>query len=232
MKVHSLKRLNRAVKFLGVTSLLFSLILMGFFGKAAFSQISSQASQGSKQQAKAEALEIVGFRILYVYEYRATGMGIYERVVMLFNDGTFTRDFDTLLASESIDTSRQQNPRKWGVWRTDPEKGFMYMHSYQNEWRGDTAVASQSVPDGHLLEGCYNARSTTGATRSYRRFCFDENGLFVTGRSSEVIRGLYQIQGNHIGLLYEDGTLVPNFFGSYSSGRIITLNGTVYNQEN
>lgn len=239
MKIRTATRHSRTVKFLRAASLLCGLILPVTQSKLAFSQPLSEGPQikealishESKQQTKAEIPAIVGFRIIYVYEHRATGTAFYERVVMLFEDGTFTRDFDTLIASNSIVTSQQENPRKWGEWRTDSQEGFMYRHSYQDEWRDNTAISSQSVADGYLLEGCYNAQSTANATRSHGRFCFDNNGLFVTGSPSGVTVGMYQIKGNQIGMLYEDETLVVNYFGMYSSGQLITMNGRVFTKE-
>lgn len=238
---------SRTIKFLGTTSLIFGLLVVGTHRDAALSQgallsapKSTQSHQSHQSQTKAEEPQVAGMRILYVYEYTTAGSAYVEKVVLLFDDGSFTTDFSTLVEGVNtpagggrIATSRQENPRKWGVWRTDPENDFMYKFSYQSEWRDNTAISSLPMTTDRRLTGCYTAQSTSNAALSFGTFCFTDNGYFLSGANESRRGGGYIINGPFIALKYlDDNTLIINYIGIYSSDQQISINGAVYTKQN
>lgn len=235
MKIRIATLSRRTVKFLGAASLLCSLMLLTTHSKTAFSQLAPQniqISQESKHQTKSETPEIVGFRIAYVYEYGFGGPAYYERVLMLFDDGTFTRNLSALSSGESLVASRQNSPRKWGEWQIGPENDFTYRYSNQSGWLDHASYSSLPLTEGLRLDSCYTALSTTNAANTHGTFCFADNGYFNYRIGDRNKVGAYAIKENRIGMLYDDGTSEVRFFGIYSDDVLISLNGIVFTRQN
>ncbi|MEL7332659.1 MAG: hypothetical protein AAFN12_10430 [Cyanobacteria bacterium J06560_2] len=227
---------SRAVTILGAATLLGSLVWIGACNKTALSQPASaeiQVSGVSQPQTKTDAVpEIVGFRVLYIFEYGFGGAAYYERVLALFDDGTFTRDFSGLLSGEGVASSRQNNSNRWGEWRIGPENDFTYKYSGQSNWRDDASYSSLPIVEGLRLNDCYTALSTTNAARTYGTYCFSDNGSVTYRIGDRVKRGEYAARSGFIGLAYEDGTTDVNFFGVYSDGLLISMNDLVLTRQN
>lgn len=234
---------SKPIKLSAVFSICLSLLITGAHHGPAFSQPSSpkpHASAYDKHQTKAEEPQVAGLRTVYVYEATTAGASYVRKVFLLLDDGTFTRDFETLAAGLStpanggnIARSRRENPRQWGEWRIDPENDFMYKFSYQSEWRDHASTPSAAVTPDRRLEGCYTAQSTINAARSFGTFCFTENGYFLErgSNATERARGIYSIQEPFLVTKDENENVVVSYIGVYGSGEEISINEAVFTQQ-
>lgn len=246
MKLHNtaVSRRARKRKLSAAFSLCLGLLIVGIHQSTAFSQSSTQGTHLSEydlHQTKSEEPQVAGLRIVYVYETTTAGAAYVRKVFLLFNDGTFTRDFKTLVAGlnssangGNVARSRRENPRQWGEWRIDPENDFMYKFSYQSEWRDHAATPSLPTTSDRRLEGCYTAQSTVNASRSFGTYCFTETGFFLSrdSNATERARGIYTIQEPFLFTKDENETVAVNYVGIYGSGKEISIDGTVFTQQN
>lgn len=235
---------HKAIKLFGSAALILGLFVASTERSPAFPQIvpeGSQIAEREKYQTKQTEPQVAGLRIVYSYETTTAGAAYVRKVFLLFDDGTFTRDFNTLVAGlnssaygGNVAVSRRENPRQWGEWRIDPENDFMYKFSYQSQWRDDAATASVPTISDRRFNGCYTAQSTANAARSFGTICFTEDGYFREGQSNaeERQQGIYIVQEPFLFRKYTDETVTVNYIGVYGSGEEISIDGAVFTEQN
>lgn len=193
--------------------------------------------------------------LVLVYEWKwefNLGITLNDYAIVRFDDGTYSNDLRTILAS-GIDTSKAESPGRWGLWDGTPnDSSFTLTNSEgKNALDLEASLSSDSIPSDMKLDRCYKSLKAiglastelgeTGTALSSKEFCFQSNGVFTTSSSGSTLTpemvgssrsadaGLYQIDGNVIRLTFGNGTQNVHFFGVYGDPNpqtVVSLNSS------